>query len=45
MTADHWILAGLSLATMLYMAWSMARIVTVQREIAAMVRDLHQRRP
>jgi hypothetical protein len=43
MSPDHWILAGLSLATMLYMAWSMARIITVQREIATMVRDLHRR--
>ena len=42
MAPDHWILAGLSLVTMLYMAWSMARIITVQREIAQMVRDLHR---
>ena len=43
MSPDHWILAGLSLVTMLSMAWSMARIITVQREIAQMVRELHPR--
>ena len=43
MSHDHWILAGLSLVTMLYMAWSMAHIITVQRAIAQMVRELHNR--
>jgi hypothetical protein len=43
MTPDHWLLAGLSLVTMLYMAWSMARIVTVQREIARILREIRDR--
>ena len=42
MSPDHWILAGLSFVTLLYVAWSMARIITVQREIAQMVRELHR---
>lgn len=33
----------LVVATLLYVAWRMARIMTVQREIAAMGRELHNR--
>ena len=43
MSPDHWILAGLAFVTLLYVAWSMARIVTATREIAAMVEKLHNR--
>jgi hypothetical protein len=43
MTAEHWFLALLSFATLLYVAWSMGRIITVQRAIAQMVRELHNR--
>lgn len=43
MSPDHWVLAGLSFVTLLYVSWSMARIVTATREIAQMVRELHNR--
>lgn len=43
MHPDHWILVLLLVATLLYVAWSMARIITATREIAQMVRELHNR--
>ena len=43
MTAEHWFLASLSFVILLYVAWSMGRISTALRDIAAMVRDLHRR--
>ena len=43
MTAEHWVLACLSFVTLLYVAWSLARISTACREIAQMVRELHNR--
>jgi hypothetical protein len=43
MTAEHWFLASMSFVTLLYVAWSMGRIMTASREIAQMVRELHNR--
>jgi hypothetical protein len=35
MTAEHWLLTSLSFVTLLYVAWSMGRIHTALRAIAA----------
>jgi hypothetical protein len=43
MSPDHWILAGLSFVTMLYMAWSMGRISADTRAIAQILREIRDR--
>jgi len=43
MTAEHLVMTLLIAANGLYVAWSMARIITASRAIAQMVRELHNR--